>query len=111
MLGRWTPENRDTDIPRLTTQAQSSWTNQSSRHLVDRSYARMKNITLTYTFPRRLLNKTNGVFKDAKIFAQAENLFTLCGQQGLDPEQTVAGTTYYRYPAMRTISFGFNVKL
>lgn len=111
MLDRWTPDNRNTDIPRLTTQARSSWTNQSSRHLVDRSYARMKNITLTYAFPRRLLNKTNGVFKDAKIFAQAENLFTICGQQGLDPEQTIAGTTYYRYPAMRTISFGFNVKL
>lgn len=111
MLDRWTPDNRDTDIPRLTTQAYSSWTNQSSRHLVDRSYARLKNVTLSYSLPHRLLSKTNQVFKDARLFVQAENLFTLCGQQGLDPEQTVGGTTYYRYPAMKTVSIGFNVKL
>ena len=49
--------------------------------------------------------------KDAIIFFQAENMLTLAKQQGLDPEQTFGGSTYYRYPAMKTISFGINVKL
>ena len=49
--------------------------------------------------------------KDASIFFQAENMLTLAKQQGLDPEQTFGGSTYYRYPAMKTISFGINVKL
>lgn len=109
MLGRWTPENPDTDIPRLTTQPSSSWTSTSSRFLVDRSYARLKNVALSYTLPKSLLKKIS--FKDASLYLQAENLLTFCGQQGLDPEQTVGGTTYYRYPAMKTISFGINVKL
>lgn len=109
MLGRWTPENPNTDIPRLTTQPSSSWTSTSSRFLVDRSYARLKNVTLSYTLPKSLLKKIS--FKDASLYLQAENLLTFCGQQGLDPEQTVGGTTYYRYPAMKTISFGINVKL
>lgn len=109
MLGRWTPENPDTDIPRLTTQPSSSWTSTSSRFLVDRSYARLKNVTLSYSLPKSLLKKIS--FKDASLYLQAENLLTFCGQQGLDPEQTVGGTTYYRYPAMKTISFGINVKL
>lgn len=111
MLNRWTEDNRYTDVPRLTTNAgTNSWTGvASTRFLVDRSYARMKNITLSYTLPKTLLNKLT--LDDASIYLQAENLFTICGQQGLDPEQTVGGTTYYRYPAMKTISFGINIKL
>lgn len=109
MLNRWTPENTQTDIPRLTTSPSSSWTQTSSRFLVDRSYLRLKTITFAYNIPQQILSRIR--FSSASVFFQAENLFTICGQQGLDPEQTVGGTTYYRYPAMRTISFGLNFKL
>jgi len=34
---------------------------------------------------------------------------TIHRNQGLDPEQGITGITYYRYPAMRTISGGINV--
>ena len=77
--------------------------------LVDRSYLRLKNITFSYNLPKSLLNTLT--LKDASIFFQAENMLTLAKQQGLDPEQTFGGSTYYRYPAMKTISFGINVKL
>lgn len=109
MLDRWTPENPYTDVPRLTTSPKSSWTNSSNRFLVDRSYLRLKNITFSYNLPKSLLNTLT--LKDASIFFQAENMLTLAKQQGLDPEQTFGGSTYYRYPAMKTISFGVNVKL
>ena len=109
MLDRWTPENPYTDVPRLTTSPKSSWTNSSNRFLVDRSYLRLKNITFSYNLPKSLLNTLT--LKDASIFFQAENMLTLAKQQGLDPEQTFGGSTYYRYPAMKTISFGINVKL
>ena len=49
--------------------------------------------------------------KKEGIVLQAENMLTLYKQQGLDTEQTFGGSTYYRYPAMKTISFGINVKL
>ena len=109
MLDRWTPENRNTDVPRLTTQPQSSWTQASSRFLVDRSYLRLKNITFSYTLPKSALKFLT--LKDASVFFQAENMLTFTKEQGLDPEQTFGGATYYRYPTMKTISFGFNVKL
>ena len=109
MLNRWTPENTDTDVPRLTTKPQSSWTNASNRFLVDRSYLRLKNITLSYTLPKSWLNYLT--LKEASVFFQAENMLTFAKQQGLDPEQTYSGSTYYRYPTMKTISFGVNVKL
>lgn len=109
MLDRWTPENKNTDVPRLTTQPQSSWTQASSRFLVDRSYLRLKNITFSYTLPKSALKFLT--LKDASVFFQAENMLTFTKEQGLDPEQTFGGATYYRYPTMKTISFGFNVKL
>lgn len=109
MLRRWTTDNRYTDIPRLTTNPASSWTNQSSRFLVDRSYARLKNVTLSYTLPTRWVKAAS--LKDVSLFLQGENLLTFTKEQGLDPEQTIDGSTYFRYPAMKTLSFGINVKL
>ena len=44
-----------------------------------------------------------------QLFVKADNLLTISGNQGLDPEQGITGLTYYRYPAMRSISGGVNV--
>lgn len=107
LLNRWTPENTDTDVPRLQTTNSNSWTNSSTRFLIDADYLRMKNITLGYNIPRSLLKKLE--IESLKVYAQAENLLTVFGTQGIDPEQTISGSTYYRYPAMKTISFGLNV--
>lgn len=109
MLNRWTPENTLTDIPRLTTSPKSSWTNQSTRFLIDRSFLRLKTLTLSYELPKVFLTSIG--LSAARIFLQAENLLTLTKEQGLDPEQTFDGSTYYRYPAMKTVSIGVNVKL
>ncbi|TDS56944.1 SusC/RagA family TonB-linked outer membrane protein [Myroides indicus] len=109
MLSRWTPENTDTDVARLTTSPKSSWTNSSSRFLVDRSFLKLKNITLAYNLPQQWMEKIN--ISSASVYFQAENLFTWTKEQGLDPEQTFDGTTYYRYPSMKTISLGVNLKL
>lgn len=73
------------------------------------TFHRFNRITFSYNLPKSLLNTLT--LKDASIFFQAENMLTLAKQQGLDPEQTFGGSTYYRYPAMKTISFGINVKL
>ena len=79
-----------------------------SRFLVDRSYLKLKNIQLAYSLPKALLSKTS--IASGSVFLAAENLFTLTEEQGLDPEQNIGGTTYYRYPSMKTISVGLNVK-
>lgn len=107
MLNRWTPENRDTDIPRLQTNNANAWINASTRFLINADYLRLKNITLGYNLPKTVLQRIG--INDLKFYAQAENLFTLFGEQGIDPEQTVSGSTYYRYPAMKTLAFGINI--
>ncbi|MHC5362757.1 SusC/RagA family TonB-linked outer membrane protein [Myroides sp. LJL110] len=109
MMDRWTPENNQSDVARLSTNPKSSWTQESDRFLVDRSFLKLKNLTFSYDLPREFLSKAK--IASASVFVQGENLFTWTKEQGLDPEQTFDGVTYYRYPAMRTFSVGINVKL
>jgi TonB-linked SusC/RagA family outer membrane protein len=106
MLNHWTPENKNTDVPKLTT-VQTNWTSVSSRFLYDASYARLKSVNLSYNLPKSLLDKAQ--LNNVTIYLQAENLFTLYNHKGLDPEQSVGGTTYYRYPAVKSLSAGINL--
>jgi len=106
-LGRWTPENRETDFPRLSYVSDTWNTTSSTRFLFDASYARMKNIDLSYSLPKRLLDVVK--LSNVKLRLSGENLLTLFAHKGLDPEQTVSGSTYYRYPAQRTYSLGIDV--
>lgn len=106
MLNRWTPENRYTDVPALKT-VSNNWNSNSTRNLFNNSYLRMKNITLAYNFSQPMIRKIS--LSSLQLFVQADNLLTVSKNQGLDPEQGITGLTYYRYPAMRSISGGINV--
>jgi TonB-linked SusC/RagA family outer membrane protein len=108
-LSRWTPENTNTNYPRLSLIDASSWnTIPSTRFLYDATYARLKNISLSYSIPRHLLKTLT--LKDLRLRFTGENLLTFYGHKGLDPEQTVSGTTFYRYPAQKLITFGIDVQ-
>lgn len=109
MINRWTPENQNTDLPRMTTASlQNSFSSQSSRHLYDGSYARLKNFAVTYNVPADVVKRMK--MKNASLFFQGENLFTLFGLDGVDPEAGgLNGTTSFRYPAVKSCSFGVNL--
>ncbi|MCX2453992.1 TonB-dependent receptor [Pedobacter sp. PLR] len=106
ILNHWTPENRNTDVPKLTTD-DKGWTQPSTRFLYSGTYARLKNVTLGYSLPKALANRWG--LANLKLTLTGENLLTFYGHKGMDPEQTIEGTTYYRYPAMRTLSAGLNL--
>jgi len=108
ILDRWTPEHTQTDVAKLTYSPQKTYSAVDSHFLQSSSYGRLKTVTLSYALPKKLLRPAgiNGV----NIFVQGENLLTICGIQGLDPEQAYDGTSNFRYPAMKTISIGLNVK-
>ena len=106
ILRRWTPENRYTDVPALSTTS-NNWNSASTRFLQNNSYMRLKNLTLSYNLPKQLISKL--ALSSVQVFVQGDNLFTIHRNQGLDPEQGITGITYYRYPAMRTISGGINL--
>ncbi|HJT74023.1 MAG TPA: TonB-dependent receptor, partial [Chitinophaga sp.] len=106
MLNRWTPTNTKTDVPAVST-INNSWTSTSTRFLYDATYARLKNVTLTYAIPATLLRRAS--INSLSVFVQGDNLVTWFGHKGMDPEQSVDGSTYYRYPAIKSLSAGLNL--
>lgn len=105
-LNRWTPENTNTDYPRLTT-ATTNWNSISSRFLYNASYARLKNVNFVYTLPASVVSHLK--LKNVRLRINGENLLTWFGHKGMDPEQSVDGVTYYRYPAQKAYSFGLDI--
>lgn len=71
----------------------------------DTSYFRLKNVTVGYTFP------VAGVFSRFRIYAAAENLFTMTNYSGLDPEIGLNnnGLDGGQYPISKTITLGLNI--
>lgn len=110
MKNRWTPDNPESDLPRLTSASLSnSWTSESTRHLYDASYARLKNISVTYNFPKTIISRLG--IADASVFIQGENLITIFGLDGIDPETGgLSGVSGYRYPVPKVFSGGFSLK-
>ena len=104
---RWTPTNTDTDVPRLSSTDQNVNAG-SDRFLTSASYFSLKNITLGYTIPSKILKKYN--IQSVRIYATGDNLFLISERKGLDPRQTFTGTTYTGvYSALRTTSLGVSV--
>ncbi|WP_225865729.1 SusC/RagA family TonB-linked outer membrane protein [Dyadobacter aurulentus] len=86
----WTPENPDAALPILD--ANDSRSQQPSSYFIeDGSYFRMKNLTLGYTLPGTVLSKIG--FESARVYLQAQNLFTITKYSGIDPEVTSVGAT------------------
>ena len=120
-LNRWTPSNTNTDIPRNGFYY-SQYGGYVNDHFVeDASFLRLKNLTLGYTIPFKK------VVSSCRVYFSAENLFTITGYSGWDPEvdtkaneaaqsggsqQTAnagAGMDFNAYPAMRTYTVGLNI--
>lgn len=108
ILDRWTPENRNTNIPKVTIGA-NSYSIASSRFLFDGDYMRLRALTLGYTLPKTWLAKAH--IKSARVYFQGDNLLTFkLGNlpDGTDPE-VLSGTQSTNSTAARTISFGINL--
>jgi TonB-linked SusC/RagA family outer membrane protein len=106
-LTRWQQNGDQTDFPRLTYVANAWNSIPSTRFLYSASYARVKNASIAYSLPRRLIRPLG--LQKVRLHVTADNLLTFYGHQGLDPEQTVSGSTYYRYPAQKSATFGIDI--
>ncbi|MDX5438474.1 MAG: SusC/RagA family TonB-linked outer membrane protein, partial [Pontibacter sp.] len=109
ILNRWQKPGDVTDVPRLGTAQTLNTNSTSSRFLVDASYVRLRNVTLGYTLPQSLQQRVG--LKNARIFVQGDNFWTLFKTQGLDPEQSIDGVTNSRFPAQKTFSVGVRATL
>jgi len=105
LLNAWTETNPSNTIPRITDVPLSS--ELDSRYIEDASYLRLKTVTLGYTISRISFANSRLPLK-FRIFATAQNLLTLTGYKGYDPE-IAKGIDLGSYPMARTILVGANI--
>jgi len=102
----WKQAGDITNTPRLQS-GNTHIAPTSDRWLTDASYLSLKNVNLSYTFPKSKI-KDLGI-NSLKVFASGENLFMLTKREGLNPQEAFSGTTSNVYLPSRVVSFGVNV--
>ena len=115
----WSEDNRNAYYAPYTSDSNiNNWNYQaSSLTAQDGRYLRLKNITIGYTFPDKLLKKTK-VLQGARIYATGTDLWeTTKIKDGWDPEAAAfdssntsqAAKGVKRYPFTRNFTFGVNL--
>jgi len=111
MLKRWTPENSNSNQPRLLLN--NEILNASNLNVYNSSYIKLRTLTLTYRFSKSGWMEAKGI-QSASIFLSANNVFTITKYPGADPEVSddpySVGGGYFdasNYPPIRSFSLGF----
>ena len=116
-LDAWQNPGDETDIPENRLLFANGTESRSSRYLSDASYLRVKTVTLSFTFPKRLTEKMN--MSSLRLYTSAYNLFTFTNYTGWDPEVSTDsftdnvyyGIDFYSAPQPKTVVFGVSIAL
>ena len=109
ILNAWTPENRNTNVPRLNA-SDITYEHRSSRELTSSDYLSLNNVTIGYTLPAKWVKKMR--LGSVRFYFSADNVALFAKRKGLDPRQSFGGTKDvggYNYSALRTLSGGVNI--
>lgn len=111
-LDYWTPDNKNAAHPRLTWDDPNRNTRaESDRYLENGSYLRLRSVQLGYTFPQTWFK---GAIQHARLYINAENLFTITSYSGYSPDVNADNANYrgfdnFIYPTNRVFMLGLNV--
>lgn len=116
ILGRWTPANKGATVPRVTQTDPNNNRVYSTLYIEDGSFLRMKYLTLGYTFNSKIVGH---VITKLRVFATVQNLITITGYKGLDPEvgadvgansyNNMYGVDRGAYPQAKSYILGVNL--
>lgn len=112
LLNYWTPENPNTDIPRLVASDKNDNDRLSDRYVENGSYLRLRNAQIGYTLPSAFVKKIK--MQNVRVYLSGQNLFTITGYSGMDPEvgqssSLSRGVDYGIYPQSRVFTGGINI--
>lgn len=117
ILNRWHGEGTSNKIPRVTSGSHINRQYISDLYVENGDYWRINNVTLGYDF-KKLFTKVP--FQQLRLYVTAQNLFTITGYSGMDPEigtssddtnaGWVSGVDVGFYPLPRTYMIGANIK-
>lgn len=114
VLRRWQKPGDVTDVPKVWIGKNNQVNNQSvaiSRFVEKGDYVRLQNVVLSYTFrPKDLEQKTKGIIKSLRLFAQGQNLWIKTDYSGIDPDNySEFGIDNGTTPQPRAYSVGLNI--
>ena len=115
ILNRWYGEGTSNDQPRISGTGHANTNYVSTRYMEDADYFKIKTVTLGYDF--KYLWKSCP-FQQLRLYVQAQNLLTITGYTGLDPEvgnaagadSWASGIDLGLYPPSRTYLVGASIK-
>lgn len=113
-LKAWTPENTNTNVPRLDGDTQVGQV-ACDCYLISSNYLSVNNVTLGYTFPAKITKKVG--IEGLRVYVAGENLAVLTARKGIDPRYSVglgsftsdSGLNTGAYSAMRNITGGITL--
>lgn len=105
LLNAWTPTNTNTDVPSYAVNNLDA-SDISDRFLRDASFIRLRNLSIGYSVPAKLLSQT--FIKSVRFRLQGENILTFTKWKGFDPETFRATTTGY-FPTPKLYTFGVDI--
>jgi len=109
LLNAWTPDNTNTNVPRVAYKSTGSITNDmfSQRFIQNASYLKIANVELGYNFPDKWFG---GYINGVRIYASAQNLATITKYKGYNVDFSggtfTPGYNYCSYPTPQTMMFG-----
>lgn len=108
-LDAWTPQHTATNVPRAIYNDPNGNLKESDRFLEKGDFIRLRQLQLGYTLPATLMKKA--FIEKLRFYVSAENLFTITGYDGIDPEfsrSSVLNTGIDKlvYPFTRSFTFG-----
>ncbi|WP_159518157.1 TonB-dependent receptor [Sunxiuqinia indica] len=108
-IGYWTPENQSNEWRSLNKNSNPH----GYRFPVKNNFTRIKDITLNYDVPERILDRAG--LNALSLYVSGRNLYTFTDWIGWDPEERSIGrgsdNWEINYPSVRTIVFGINLTL
>jgi TonB-linked SusC/RagA family outer membrane protein len=108
-LDAWTPANASSNYPRLSdADPNQNFKNPSNFYLQNGAYFRIKTLQLGYTLPQAWLKAAD--VKRVRVFLSSNNLVTITGYKGYDPEIS-GGIDMGIYPQARTFMAGLDITL
>ncbi|WP_300699259.1 TonB-dependent receptor [Bacteroides sp.] len=108
-LDAWTPDHTNTSVPRAVLQDPNGNMKESDRFLEKGDFIRLRQLQIGYTLPSMLMKKV--YIERLRFYVSGENLFTITGYDGIDPEFSRAsvlntGIDKLIYPFTRSFSIG-----
>jgi TonB-linked SusC/RagA family outer membrane protein len=116
VLDRWTPDNTDGSIPRVvyTDNISNGSAFPISENVEKGNFLRVRNLALGYTLAPEVAKRLK--IANARVYAQAQNLFLVTNYSGSDPEISTNGNTASASGVDRnsigqakTFTFGLNI--